>query len=283
MLSAAGRALTRSFRSKPIFVVGAGRSGTTVVQSALGTHPAIIASPAEAPFICSIGSAAASLASGTTANYRRRTLRTSLSYTHDALRRIAFESAMGAHFGLRRVVGQAVKARKAPFAIQRWCTKTFPGLLVADGLSLLYPDARFVYVFRAGTEVVESRTLFPAMSDRSFEDHCREWASSVERYAYLLADERAITIRHEELTASPDTVFASVLSFLDVAQHQAPGTFARTTLIHPLDEPTRVGVSASERLVTRAPAHDTWTDEERKTFTALCGDAMRRLGYELPF
>lgn len=283
MLSALGRALTASFRNRPVFVVGAGRSGTTVVQDALGSHPEIISSVSEAPFVCAIGSAAGGLAYGETVGYRVRTLRTPLEYTNDALRRIAFETTMGAHLGLRRVLREVLRSRKVPFGIRRWCTKTFPGPRVADGLYALYPDARFVYVFRSGCDVVHSRTRFAPMRERSFEDHCREWAESVERYEYLLSDDRAHSVRHECLTERPEEVFGGLFSFLGVSQHAGPATFATTTLVHPLDAPTEVDVAVRQRLSDRAPPYETWTQLQREKFKSLCGNAMSKLGYEIPF
>jgi hypothetical protein len=283
VLSTAGRLFTASFRGRPIFVVGAGRSGTSVVQDALGAHPQILASNGESPFICAIGSAAASLATGDTVDYRLKTLRTTLPYTHESLRRIALESTLGAAYGLRSVGRELVKTRKLPFRLRHWCAKTFPGEHVADGLTQLYPDVKFVYVFRNGAEVVRSRTHFHAMRERSFEQHCREWAESVDRYAYLQTDERATTVRHENLTSDPDGVLAGVQSFVGVPHHVAPGRLAKTTLVHPLDEPTQVDVAVSERLGERSPAHEQWTKQERMTFKKLCSNAMQRLGYEMDF
>jgi hypothetical protein len=39
----------------PIFIVGMGRSGTTILEQAIGKHPQIVASEGESPFICRIG------------------------------------------------------------------------------------------------------------------------------------------------------------------------------------------------------------------------------------
>lgn len=283
VLSTLGRLLTASFRRRPVFVVGAGRSGTSIVQDALGAHPQIVASDGESPFICAIGAAAASLAVGHTLEYRLKTLRTSLPYTHESLGRIAIESAMGAGYGLRRVIHELIKRGKVPFRVRRWCTKTFPGREVADGLAQIYPDVKFVYIFRNGAEVVRSRTHFHAMRDQSFEHHCREWADSVDRYSYLLADERAMVVRHEVLTSEPDAVLRDVQAFLGVSQSSAPATLARTTLVHPLDERTQANVPVRERLVARTPAHEQWTSRERATFKKLCANAMEQLGYEIGF
>lgn len=283
MLSAAGKALSGTFRGNPIFVVGAGRSGTTVVKDALGTHPQILNCDGEAPFLRVIGATMHDLQAEPNAAYRMETLRTGAEYAKNALRRMCFEGATGRHWGLRRVMREAAKGRKSPFRIKRWCAKTFPATDDADGLTALYPSARFIYVMRNGCDVLRSRTQFSPMRDRSFEDHCREWADLARRYAYLLDRNDATTVRHETLIASPDSVFATLLGFLDVDPDRRPADFAKTTLVHPLDAPTEVDVPVGRVLSDRGPAHEEWTTSERETFKSLCADAMHQLGYEMPF
>ncbi len=282
MLNAAGRTLTASFRAAPIFVVGVGRSGTTVVKDALGAHREVIAADGESPAIGAFGSTIRQLTTSSN-DYRVRTLRTSIDYTREGLRRICFESAMGPHYGARRLAREVVSGRKNPFGLRRWCAKTFPKAEEAEGLVTLYPDARFIYVVRNGCEVVHSRSRFGSMRERSFEDHCLQWARSVGRYAYLIGFDRATTVRHETLTHDPEAVFDGLCAFIGISKDRGPSTFAKTTLVHPLDQPTQTDVAVVQRLHDREPAHESWTAEQRETFKTLCGDAMRRLGYDVPF
>lgn len=280
MLNAAGRALTASFRAAPVFVVGLGRSGTTVVKDALGSHSQIIAADGESPTIATFGAAARQLSEN---DYRERTLRTSVEYAQERLRRMCFESAMGHYSGARRLAREIVRARKNPVGLRRWCAKTFPTAAEADGLAMLYPHARFVYVFRNGTEVVHSRSRYEPMRELGFEHHCREWADAVGRYAYLLGFDRAKAVRHETLVYEPDAVFDTLCAFLGIAHERGPSTYASTTLVHPGDQATQQDFAVAQWFDDRPPAHATWTHEEREIFKALCGDAMDDLGYEIPF
>lgn len=280
VLNAAGRTLTASFRAAPVFVVGLGRSGTTVVKDALGAHREIIAADGESPAIATFGATARQLLEN---DYRAKTLRMSAEAMLERLRRLCFEGAMGPHSGARRLAREVVRTRKNPFRLRRWCAKTFPSAPEAEGLAELYPHGRLVYVVRNGCEVVQSRSQFGSMRERSFEDHCREWADSVRRYAYLLACARATAVRHEALSRDPGAVFDGLCTFIGVARDRGPSTFAQTTLLHPLDQPTQVGVAVEQRLHDREPAHESWTAEQRENFKTVCGDAMHELGYEIPF
>lgn len=283
MLSSIGHLLARRFAERPILVVGVGRSGTSVVKRALGAHPEVVAGDGEAPFVATIASAALHFESEERGAYRRDALRTDLGYMRDALRRICFEAAMGPHHGLRRTLRESARARKSPLQLRRWCLKTFPTAEQASGLLSLYEEARFVYVFRNGCDVVHSRTRFASMRDRPFAEHCREWAEAEERYAYLLTVPESIAIRQEELLADPRATLGRVLEHLRLRGHRAPASLASSTLVHPLDEPTKTGVDVTDAVRAREPSWQNWTSEQRATFSEICRPAMERLGYDMPF
>jgi hypothetical protein len=283
MTSSLGRLLSRTFSDHPIFIVGVGRSGTSVLKRALGAHPAMIACDGESPFVAKVASLVGSFETWEGREYQRDALRIPLDKLYDALRRLCLEAAMGPSFGLRRLMREVVETRRVPFAIHCWCAKTFPDQGEADCLLRLYPHARLIYIYRNGFEVVRSRTRFGRMSQRTFDDHCRAWAEGADRYAYLSELEAAITVRQEDLLAHPEETLGDIQRFIGIEPSPRPAAFARTTLVHPLDEPTRTTAGVAGELSRRQPAYSEWSVDERERFRMICGPAMQRLGYEIPF
>ena len=160
MLSTFGRLLSAPFFHRPIIVVGASRSGTSVLLQALGRHPLIYALRGEAPFLTSMGGAAHLFEHAHGRKYYMESLKTSKEYLFDQLRRLGFEAAAGPNYGLRRLGADMFSRRESPLGRQYWGAKTFPTEAVARGLISLYPAVKFVYIVRNGADVVQSRTKF---------------------------------------------------------------------------------------------------------------------------
>lgn len=281
MRALVGRALAARCRARPIVITGAARSGTTAVTQALGRHPEIAAGPGEAPYLAVLGRAVMPLKSGPTAAYFAESLRLARPALDERLRRLAFEVALGADFGLATLLRHAARHRGR--LATRWCARASPDEDAAHGLRALFPAVRFVHVMRSGIEVVASRQRFPAFSRLAFAEHCRAWARNVAVSRFLRAREDTLVVRHEELLADPAGTFATLLDGLAVGRHPGPATFAASTHLHPLDAPTAFGVAVRDVVAQRPEAHAAWTAAERETFKAVCGDAMREAGYPVPF
>jgi len=188
MLDSLARLVTTRFLERPIFIVGGSRSGTIVLLKAMGKHSQILSTPSEDPFITDIGRMVHSLeyCDEVEKKYYQDSLRVSHEYIYENLRRLALESALGPRFGLKQLAKLAMLGKVNLLRKRYWCTKTFPGKIAAEGLVSLYPEARFIWILRNGVNVVYSRCRFPAFRDLPFEEHCRHWASSINRFSHLL-------------------------------------------------------------------------------------------------
>jgi hypothetical protein len=165
-----------------------------------------------------------------------------------------------------------------------WCTKTFPGKNTAQGLKRLYPEARFIWILRNGVNVVHSRCLFPAFRDLPFEEHCQHWADSILRFSYLLEFPNTVVVHQEELVDDPDEVFRDIFERLRINYDSKPTEYALTHHVHPLgDKSTTKGVDIKKTLSERPPAYHDWTEEQKKIFKDICGNAMQLAGYEIEF
>jgi hypothetical protein len=286
MLDWLGSVISRRFITRPIFIVGGSRSGTIVLLTAMGRHAKILSTPSEDPFITDIGGMVHSLefCSEVERQYYQDTLRVSQTYIYDRLRRLALESAMGRHYGLKQLIKLTLVGKVNPLGKRYWCTKTFPGKNVAQGLKRLYPQARFIWILRNGVNVVYSRGKFPAFRDLPFEEHCRHWADTIDRFSYLLDMPEAVVVHQEELVDDPDSVFRRIFNKFDIDYHSGPTQYALTHHVHPLgDESTTKGVDIKKTLSERRPAYEGWTQEQRRVFKDICGEAMQLAGYELEF
>lgn len=283
------RVLNWRYYHRPIFVIGTGRSGTTVLLEALGAHPNVLAAWGEAPSIRDFGRLAETYtADDNSGAYLRTTNRLSERRYLGALRRLSFETTFGRDGGLYarcRAIGERlVKYRRSPLRLRlvsRWCAKTFPDEQSFRGLLALYPDAQFLWIVRNGLDVVYSRTRFKGFRQMDFAKQCRTWATSIETYDWVRRTSRALELRHENLVAEPDAFFERVHAFLNLRQHPGPARFAKSTLIHPLDRKTQAKVDVKQALERRDDAWDLWTDEEKQTFLQICGPAMETMGYRI--
>ncbi|MCC6456217.1 MAG: sulfotransferase [Caldilineaceae bacterium] len=278
-----GKQLTSGYFHNPIFVVGAGRSGTSVLQQALGKHPLILDVGGESPFIPYVGYLVYPFEFRENKQYHVDCLNTSTRYLYDQLRKLTFESVMGPHYGLRKSLASLRKLDTHRLTKRYWCAKTFPNQEECRGLLQLYPTAKFLYIFRNGYEVVHSRTRFGKMRERDFSSHCVEWSRHVEKFHYLFELKEAMHLRQEELASQPGALFPRIQQFLGIEYDEAPEKFAGSTLIHPLDQRTKTAVDVAQSFKERAPVYEGWSLEQRQTFKSICGSAMARLSYEIPF
>jgi len=286
MLEWIAKSASRRFIERPIFIVGGSRSGTIVLLKAMGRHSQILSTPSEDPFITDIGGMVYSLefCDDVEKKYYQDTLRISQQYIYERLRRLALESALGPNYGSRMLTKLAVINTINPFRKRYWCTKTFPGKNVAQGLLKLYPDAKFIWILRNGVNVVYSRCRFPAFRDLSFEEHCRHWADTVGRFSYLLELPGAVVVHQEELVDDPDRVFRRIFATFHIGYDPKPTRYALTHHVHPLaDESTTKGADIKKILSERPPPYQEWTQEQRRMFKDICGETMRLAGYDVDF
>lgn len=266
----------------PVFVVGAGRSGTSVLLRGLSLHPEILPAEAEAPFVRDVGEFVNTLEFSSSSDYYLKNLNISRDYLYRYLRRLCFECVHGPYYGLGGTWG--VWRRVVDFArVRRWCAKTFPEESGYRGLKQLYPNARFVYIIRSGMEVVHSRTRFRGFRHLDFDVQCRAWADSIGCFGYLNEAEAAISVRHEDLVSDPESFLRAIFSFIGVDFCDRPVEFVNSNLVHPLDEGTKSNIEVRQTFELRPPAYEDWTPEQCATFKEIAGEAMGEAGYEMPF
>ena len=251
-----------------VFVVGAARSGTTRIKTALSDALGIERT-GEGHFYPVARDVEAAL----DAYFDRLKARAGPRTMIQAVDREAVRS------GIRAAIGQAFDAVAGP----RFVEKT-PGTAAIQSLPFVaaqWPEARIVFARRRGIEnVISALWKFP---NWTFESACRGWTEAMETWAGLGPEvkARAIEIDQFDMAREPAQTAERLGAFLGLdAAAVAVCAEAFTQRAHPR---ANTRVSSMEELqrdpipLSEAP----WSDEQRATFVAACGEMMRAYGYRM--
>lgn len=180
---------------RPIFVVGAQRSGTTLVRLLLDAHPALCIGP-ETLFLKHIADGAAR---ATGAGRPRQ--------DDFGVPRGDIESELAAAWA--RVFARQAASREAV----RWGDKSPVHRYHGARIRRLFPRAQVIAVVRHPAAVAQSRARWGHEEDRTL----RDWGSTIRHH---VADARRFgvrqfhLVRYEDLLADPRTTLSRLLTFL---------------------------------------------------------------------
>jgi len=166
------------FDAPPILIGGCGRSGTTLLLSALGAHPRIAAISRE-----------------TTLFARRRRHRFP-SLTHRVM--------------LLRASLMLAREPVKPEA-RRWCEKTPANVRVLDRILGRFDDVRFIHIVRDGRDVVTSS--HPSRPGPWVP--VRRWVEDVSAGLRYEDDPRVYTLRYEAFVSDYEPTMRALLGWLD--------------------------------------------------------------------
>ena len=275
------------------FIVGASRSGTTLLRMMLDAHPEL-AIPPETHFIPMLGGL-----------WRRApgdhdaVLDALVAHDHwedfelDAgdLRRCVADASASTLGDLLRVFYSMYAERHGK---RRWGDKTPPYVLTMPAIAELLPEAHFVHVIRDGRDVAISvRPLW--FGPDSIEDAAAWWRERVvtgRRAGSALA---YLEVRYEDLVEDPRRELKRVCRYLEIE-------FSESMLSSHVRAGERLGelkslggraISARARghiharltLPTDSASVGRWRTEmtgaERRRFEEIAGDVLEEFGYAL--
>jgi len=269
------------------FIVGCGRSGTTLLTSMLDSHPAL-AFPGESGFLVEV--------CGRESSGRFDAI--DVESVLDELRRFDRFDA----WGLDASALQAAVARSSPrcpadviralylfFASTRnkmWGgDKTPDHVMLIPELHGLFPEAQFIHVIRDGRDVaLASRGV--SWAPDSIEELALYWAKRVRcgrAAGRLLGPASYLEVRYEDLVENPDGELRRVTEFLELPFSSAMLDFSAAAERQRSMSPDAVADKSLSRPLTKglrdwrrdmAPA-------DALTFTILSGPLLRRLGYDV--
>jgi Sulfotransferase family len=272
----------------PIFVVGTGRSGTTLLAAMLNRHSAISCGP-ETAFFRLVRPVAARILHDPA--WPAEAVEFVASFERDQSGRvldaygISPEEIRAELTGRPRSLRSVLEAMVVPYMRRRlkrrWVEKSPQHVLHVEELRRLWPDAFLIRMVRDPRAVAASLLRVP-FGPRSAVGSAYLWNRHENAsQGFFLSDPCARTIRFEDLLADPETVLRSLCAFLGEAyeDQMLAGSDADRELVAPgewwkgdIEGPPDPARAAAWRDQLRA------IDQERVAL--VCSEGMRRHDYE---
>jgi hypothetical protein len=249
---------------RPVFILGAARSGTSAVAQAL-VRTTDYVGHAEGHLLELIQPMLRLVTShynerGDEWRFRQNTMiaQVPISYLEDGVRHVFVE------------LGRAL------FPKGRWLDKTpRPAMIVAAPLlRRVWPEARFIFMKRRGIENIISRmTKFPTVS---FEDHCHDWARTMESWMTVRDSLKGVAIEIDQLflATRPEDAARGVADLLGLLPAELSGLAQDLRLDHPERTAEHFGSVTTFNL-------SPWSAEQRDAFMRICGRTMDFYGYSM--
>jgi len=199
----------------PFFVIGCGRSGTTLLRTMLDHHP-LVAIPVESLFLI---------------DYLRSAERVPL----DLLKRLALNEHEFKEWGVTLTLDDLRDAANVPDLINRlhlaylkkegkryWGQKTPRFIRYGDLLKDAYPGAKFVHVLRDPRAVVSSLVRSNVHQSNPYYG-AQRWLKDVQAGRALKAahPDAVLEITYEDLVRDPEKTLRAVCTFLDLPYDDA--------------------------------------------------------------
>ncbi len=270
--------MTTSERWDPVFVVGCPRSGTTLLRDLLRSHP-LLTLPDETHVIPDFYRAYGDPRTAEEAErLAARLLGTFwIGLWQLPLRPADFRRCRSFRAVMELFYDSWARREGKP----RWGDKTPHYVLHIPLLAWMFPEARFVHIYRDGRDVAlswlkagfEPRNLYAAME---------YWAGMVTagmRDGRKLGPDRYLEVRYETLTSEPEPTMKSVCEFLDLPWDPAvlkPNRLRRIVTDHArfvLSKPHIVKGNFRKWTTQMSP-------DELRVAESVAGDTLERLGYE---
>jgi len=206
----------------PVFIVGCGRSGTTLLRLMLNRHPDL-AIPGESHFIPELWATRRRFESGGVPNNERlvqRILSTQeVSWWGISQHAVFDQLPRHESSGFAGVVEAVFMAYAAGQGKQRWGDKTPIYVRSIPLIARMFPTARFVHLIRDGRDVALSYQSIPTGPTNIWEAACR-WRRDVRagrRAGRVLGTGRYLEVRYEALVAQPESQVRAICSFLSLS------------------------------------------------------------------
>jgi hypothetical protein len=270
----------------PLFVVGCGRSGSTLLRLMLDAHPEL-AVPGESHFIPElrrrfpdpIDPEVLTPALLRTPHFRHWKVAESTVWERvRAMQRPSFADVMAAAF----------LANADEHGATRWGDKTPIYVRSIPLLHALWPGARFVHLIRDGRDVALSYRSLPWGPDTVWAA-ARKWRRDVTagiRDGQPLGTDRYLEVRYEDLVADAKSALQTICAFADLPFDEAmldPGARHQHPTLAPEEGRAFHARSQEEVAVGARDWRTQMSPDDVRHFEAVAGRLLDDLGYERRF
>lgn len=282
--------VSRETEAPPFFVVGSGRSGSTLLRMMLASHSRIEIPPEtwfllplveKFPIDQPLSSAELSqVVTVMTTDYRWPDMK----ITGEELQERVAALATARMRDVVRIVYDIHLQRSGKV---RWGDKTPPYVRIIPQLSKLFPGARFIYLVRDGRDVAKSFQSLRVYG-KSVRQNTIEWREAIRWERKWLASRHAssmLRVRYEDLVLEPEATLRGICEF--IGEPFEPQMLSWQESVERLVPKRELHVH--EKLVRTASHGDVarWTREMnyREVFIteAFMGRDLRRFGYVCRF
>jgi len=273
---------------RPGFLVGEGRSGTTLLSSILNRHPRLCVTP-ETHFFRLLhgypgGTEAFARDWPASLEWMVARMEPTPDWQPDAQRWLEALSPgerrrYPGHARLFLAIGDEFAQARGKF---EWIEKTPPHIRFLPWLRARFPDAPIIHLVRDGRDVAESLSRM-AWSRLDRDAHLLRWAWRVGRARrQLTGDPRACSLRYEDLVEAPEETVTRLCDFLGLDYH--PDMLVPDGSERGLIETGQDHKELVRQPITRARLarwRETYTPDELRRGERLIGHELAAWGYPL--
>jgi len=207
----------------PFFIVGSGRSGTTLLRLLLNGHSRIHIPP-ETWFLTDLVKELPLDRELSTAEVERATHLITSNYRWPDMQMDAEAFARYVELlerpRLLAIVEMVYQTQLNRTSKPRFGDKTPPYIHIVPQLLRLFPGAKFIHLVRDGRDVALSYVDagFHDPGSRCYDGGNFDWISTIRRatsYANATFADRILTVRYEELTSNPEHSLRKICAFLE--------------------------------------------------------------------
>lgn len=273
----------------PVFIVGAPRSGTTLLQYMLRSHPKLSGPTGESHFIIPLLKGSLCQTDFVDVNSIEKCLavlhKRWSEFLDTDLHGIKFDTKETAKLLCRRGVRDAVSLVDELFKLNAmgegkciWIDKTPYYVRHIDFLADRFPSSKFIHVIRDGRDVSLS------MIERKWDFHvfneyegARQWEWYVNEGRRSGADlgSRYFEIRYEDLISQPTEALKEICKFIGVEYDECVLNYRRATDPYGKTPLLTGGVKSQNREKWRSDM----SLQRRAVFESVAGDLLRSCGY----